>query len=241
MLRHLIQSSVHVCEPAQVAASVRCSEDSSAVSPMIKNSETRPAASEQCAWPKDWNLKLAAQQNSSPLLVTEKPVAGKTESLCWAPEGHQLNEVGVGPDGWQLLSMAVDSGAAETVIPHRLVSQHPVRETRASRAGLCYSSATGQPIPNLGEQKLPLVTMEGTLRGMTFQAAPVSKPPGSVKRICGSGHRVAFDDGGSYVQNKVTGEINWLREENGNYMLDAWIVPPSEMPTNDSAGFGRQP
>ena len=186
-------------------------------------------------------LEARGSTNSSPLLVTEKPVAGKTESLCWAPEGHQLNEVGVGPDGWQLLSMAVDSGAAETVIPHRLVSQHPVRETRASRAGLCYSSATGQPIPNLGEQKLPLVTMEGTLRGMTFQAAPVSKPLGSVKRICGSGHRVVFDDEGSYVQNKVTGEINWLREENGNYMLDAWIVPPSEMPTNDSAGFGRQP
>ena len=79
--------------------------------------------------------------------------------------------------------MAIDSGAAETVIPHRLVSQHLLRKTNASRSGLCYSSATGQPIPNLGEQRFLLFTMEETFRGMTFQAAPVSKPLGSVERM----------------------------------------------------------
>ena len=135
------------------------------------------------------------------------------------------------------MSMAVDSGAAETVIHHRLVAQHPIQDTESSRAGLCYSSATGQPIPDLGQQQLPLLTMEGTLRGMPFQDAPVSKPLGSVKRMCSSGHRVVFDDEGSYIQNKATGELNWLREENGNYILDVWVIPPS----NSDAGFGRQP
>ena len=53
----------------------------------------------------------------------------------WAFGGPQLNEVGVGADGWQLLSVAIDSGAAETVIPHRLVGQHPLRDTEASRNG----------------------------------------------------------------------------------------------------------
>ena len=72
---------------------------------------------------------------------------------------------------------------------------------------------------------------------MTFQAAPVSKPLGSVKRMCSSGHRVVFDDDGSYIQNKATGELNWLREENGNYILDVWVIPPG----NSDAGFGRQP
>ena len=74
------------------------------------------------------------------------------------------------------------------------------------------------------------------MRGMTFQAAPVSKPLGSVKRMCASGHRVIFDDDGSYIQNKATGEINWLREESWNYMLDFWVIPPSE-----SVGFGGPP
>ena len=181
-----------------------------------------------------------------PVLLADKPMAELDRmGPCWAfgcSHGMpQLNELGKTRCGWQLMSVAIDSGAAETVIPHKLVSQHPIMETKASRSGLCYASATNQPIPNLGEQRLPLVTGEGTLRGMTFQAAPVSKALGSVKRMCASNHRVVFDEDGSYVENKVTGEINWLREENGNYMLDVWIVPPDEMPPNSEASFARHP
>ena len=106
--------------------------------------------------------------------------------------------------------------------------QHAIRETEASRSGLNYASATGDPIPNLGEQVLPLLTQEGSLRSMTFQAAPVDRALGSVKKMCRSGHRVVFDDDGSYVLNKTSGEVNWLREENGNYMLDTWVMPADE-------------
>ena len=35
-----------------------------------------------------------------------------------------------------------------------------------------------------------------------------------------AGHTVVFDDDGSYILNKSTGDINWLREDNSNYMLD---------------------
>ena len=112
--------------------------------------------------------------------------------------------------------MAIDSGAAEIVIPDRLVGQHPIRDTEASRNGKCYTSATGQPTPNLGEQRLPLFTQEGALRGMTFQAAPVSKTLGSVKRMCSSSHREVFEEGVSYILNLAAGEVNWLREASGN-------------------------
>ena len=184
-------------------------------------------------------LESRATRKLVPLLVTERPMPnGGAYCSCWAFDGCEINEVGMTPSGWQVLSVAIDSGAAETVIPHRLVGQHPVRATESSRSGMCYASATGQPIPNLGEQCLPLITQEGTLRGMTFQAAPVSKALGSVKRMCSSGHRVVFDEDGLYVENKITGEINWLREEAGNYMLDLWVIPPEEMPAE--AGFGRQ-
>ena len=143
---------------------------------------------------------------------------------------------------WQLLSVAVDSGAAETVIPHKLVTSHGVIETDASRSGLNYASATGDPIPNLGEQLLPLFTREGTLRTMKFQAAPVSRALGSVMRMCQSGHRCVFDEDGSYIVNKITGEINWLREENGNFMLDVWVVPPEELGDgNNGHGFAGPP
>ena len=97
---------------------------------------------------------------------------------------------------WQKLSLAVDSGAAETVVPHMEVPSHPLRETEASRSGMSYASATGDPNPNLGEQVLPLLTQEGSLRSMTFQAAPVDRALGSVKRMCASGKVVVFGDEG---------------------------------------------
>ena len=84
-----------------------------------------------------------------------------------------------------------------------------------------------------------MATAEGSLRAMTFQAAPVANSLGSVDRICKAGHTVVFDADGSYIVNRTTGEVNWLREESGNYMLDVWIVPPSALPAEP--GFGRPP
>ena len=136
-------------------------------------------------------------------------------------------------NAWQKLSIAIDSGAAATVIPHTMVTEYPIVATAMSEAGVCYVSATGEPIPNLGEQRLPLATIEGSLRAMTFQAAPVAKPLGSVKKMCQAGHMVVFDDEGSYIYNKNTQEINWLREESGNYMLDVWLPPAAAVETNN--------
>ena len=53
---------------------------------------------------------------------------------------------------------------------------------------------------------------------MKFQACDVTRPLASVKKICKAGHMVIFDEEGSYIYNKVTGEINMLREDEGNYM-----------------------
>ena len=131
------------------------------------------------------------------------------------------------------------------MIPHSLVTDYAISPTDKSRAGFCYASATFEPIPNLGEQKLPLATVEGSLRAMTFQVAPVAKPLGSVQRICAAGHMVVFDSEGSYVIDKQTGELNWLRNDNGNFMLDMWVptpaaVDPYAMGKSD-APFQRQP
>ena len=116
--------------------------------------------------------------------------------------------------------MAVDSGACDNVIKSADVPGHEVTETTASINGVSIVSATGAPIPNEGQIELPMVTREGSMRRMTMQAAPVAKPLASVKKICDAGHLVIFDNEGSYIFNKYTGEINQLREESGNYMLD---------------------
>ena len=138
---------------------------------------------------------------------------------------------------WRRISIAVDSGACDNVISPDDVPEQQVMESSGSKKGENFYSATGEPIPNLGDIKLPMIMREGTARGMLMRAAPVSKPLASVKKICQAGHAVIFDEEGSFIINKTTGEMNWMREDDGNYMLDAW-VPPPESPNED---FIRQP
>ena len=138
---------------------------------------------------------------------------------------------------WRRIAIAVDSGACDNVISPDDVPEQKVMESSGSKKGENFYSATGEPIPNLGDIKLPMIMREGTSRGMLMKAAPVSKPLASVKKICQAGHAVIFDEEGSYIINKTTGEMNWMREDDGNYMLDAW-VPPPESPNED---FIRQP
>ena len=157
--------------------------------------------------------------------IANKMAGSETKALLVEMMGavNHGSKAGTSWDAWQKISIAIESGAAATVIPHTMVTEYPILATAMSEAGVCYVSATGEPIPNLGEQRLPLATVEGSLRAMTFQAAPVAKPLGSVKKMCQAGHVIVFDDEGSYIYNKQTQEINWLREESGNYMLDVWL------------------
>ena len=82
-------------------------------------------------------------------------------------------------------------GASETVIPHDQIRGYEIRE-KSSTKGMNFVSASGDPIPNLGEQVLPLLTEEETLRTMKFNACPVTKALGSVKRMCNAGHTVVL-------------------------------------------------
>ena len=124
-------------------------------------------------------------------------------------------------------------------VPFRATGGRRHSATPGSKTGEDFQSATGEPIPNLGELKLAMITREHSIRGMTFTGAPVAKPLGSVKRLCLSGHIVIFDEEGSYIMNKQSGECNMLREEDGNYMLDVWI-PPEGSEEHSLASFRRQ-
>ena len=140
---------------------------------------------------------------------------------------------------WVKLSIAIDSGACDSVIDPRHVPYNDLIPTTGSANGEDFQSATGEPIENLGELRLGFLTREQSLRGMTFTGAPVSQPLGSVKRLCSAGHLVVFDSEYSCIINKATGETNMLRESEGNYMLDVIVAPPGSSEYN-SLSFGRQ-
>ena len=132
-------------------------------------------------------------------------------------------------NGWRRMSFAVDSGACATVADPSELLNYEVKETTASKAGECFTAASGDPIPNLGGMRAPIVTRESTNRLMQATAAPVTKPLLSVKQLCRMGHVVVFEESCSYIINKNTNECNYLREDNGNFMLDVWVPPNPEL------------
>ena len=58
------------------------------------------------------------------------------------------------PNLWEVLpeGITVDSGAAETVLPAEAAKHYECKPTEDSEAGYEWQSATGEPIPNLGEK-----------------------------------------------------------------------------------------
>ena len=63
----------------------------------------------------------------------------------------------------------------------------------------------------------------------TRKSLPTANSLLSVKQLNKTGHAVVFDDEMSFIINKFTGEVNVLREDNGNLMMDVWL-PPNETP-----------
>ena len=139
------------------------------------------------------------------------------------PEG--VNAVGK-PGEWQEIEMAVDSGATETVMGEDMLTEIEIKPGMASKRGVKYEVANGTRIPNLGERKFIAHSEEGAARNITAQVCDVNKALLSVKKVVGAGNKVVFDDSGSYIEDKRSGERMWLREENGMYMLKMYVRTP---------------
>ena len=115
-----------------------------------------------------------------------------------------------------------DSGATETVIPEEAVSSVQLSEGAASRRGVMYEIANGDRLPNLGEKKFTGHTEEGASRRIVAHVAPVNKALLSVRKVVASGNRVVFDEH-SYIQDRESGEITWLHEDQGMYTMKIWV------------------
>ena len=117
-----------------------------------------------------------------------------------------------------------------TVFPPSVGTAYALTQGEAAKAGVTYEVANGEEIPNLGERLLPVVTAEGTVRGVRAQVADVSKPLQAVRQLTRTGHLVVFGDGPGgeqhYVLNRVTGEMNMIRDDGINYIMGLYVMPP---------------
>ena len=149
----------------------------------------------------------------------------RDDNMC-AVEQYQGN--------WERIPVTVDSGAIDSVIPRRIASGVKVKQTDASRAGLKYRSASGNAIVNEGERDLKGYSNEANRVDMTMQVAEVTKPLGSVRAFVKAGNKVVFDEGNSYIENKVTGVRTGIEDRGGAYVFDLWI------PRANQGGNGGQ-
>ena len=139
----------------------------------------------------------------------------------------------VADDEWVEIDVAIDSGATETVMAEATLNGIvDITEGPALRRGVTYEVANGVEIPNLGERKFVGFT-EGGQRGITAQVCAVNKTLMSVSKVAAQGNRVVFDDEGSYIEDKESGERTWMQQVGGMYMLKMW----EPRKTTKEAGF----
>jgi hypothetical protein len=140
-------------------------------------------------------------------------------------------------EGWEFVSVLIDSGSTETVAPKNSLRGYELVSTDWSELGKGYSAANGSDIPNLGEKIVRGQTTNGMWCSMRFQICEVTKPLGSVSRICQAGSRVIFGppDEGSYIEHVKSRKRTMLRQSKGLYYLDVWVAP-----ANAESTFTRQ-
>ena len=155
-------------------------------------------------------------------ITTRRRRGGGRVKICVAKEPEGIGAVKEEGD-WEELELTVDSGATDTVIQPKTLPSIEITEGPAFKRGVEYEMANGEYAPNLGEKKFQGVTEEGSLRGLTAQVVEVSQNLLSVHRCVKAGNRVVFDSDGSYVENKATGEVNWLTETGNLWTLKLWV------------------
>ena len=132
------------------------------------------------------------------------------------------------------INMMVDSGATETVMTESdLDGVIDITEGVQCKRGQQYQCANGTKNPNLGERKFLGWTEEEGQKGITAQVCGVTQNLLSASGMTKKGHKVVFDEAGSYIEDKATGEKSWMHEVNGMYMLKLWVSKK----TSKEAGF----
>ena len=127
---------------------------------------------------------------------------------------------------WELIELAVDSGATESVCPTDALTSIPTREGPASQRGVLYEVADGTQIPNEGGKKFVALTEDGVEKKLVLQVCAVNQGLISASKLAAAGNRVLLGENESYVENKTSGHRTWLIHRNGMYIMQLWVRRP---------------
>ena len=124
--------------------------------------------------------------------------------------------------------MIVDSGASGTVVGETMIA---AVEAINIQKDVSYKLADGSRVPHMGETTFKAYTDQGHIRHMVAAVTEVDDALLSVTKVVKAGNRVVFDDNGSYIEHKESGEVTPLVEKAGLYKLKMWV------PKNQSRPF----
>ena len=127
------------------------------------------------------------------------------------------------------MELTIDSGAGENVMPEHMAPYTPVQQSK--EAGVLYTAANGDTMPNRGCKRVKITTQEGQLRTMNMQVTDVNRALMSVAKICDAGHTVTFTTDGGVIRNNQSGEETKFRRENNVYRMTVKL---------NETGFTRQ-
>ena len=130
---------------------------------------------------------------------------------------------------WEKLTLTVDSGASDTVIPPGCCTWAALHHT--NKVGNEYEVANGAVVHNLGERRFIMRLGQKTneLELCCQVVESVQKPLLAVSSVAAQGHSVVFALENSHILLN-NGEKLPMRNENGVYEIDIWVK---------STGFSR--
>ena len=131
-----------------------------------------------------------------------------------------------------IVKIAIDSAAAESVCPPEWAKQFTVKPCAPGQEQ-SFVNASGGTIKHFGEKKVALLTKGSSGQdrtiGLPFQACDVKRPLAAVRRICEKGNIVQFgpEVKDNFIQNVISKEKIWLKQERGQYIMEASLVTDS--------------
>ena len=122
------------------------------------------------------------------------------------------------------ITFGVDSGAELTVITETAASEYPNTDDKTR---VKMRDCQGNTIKDLGKKILGLKTSTDAPRTQFTNATvgPLRKNLMAVCSLVDAGHRVVFDQEGSFIEHKETGYKTKMIRRGGQFDIDFWLEP----------------
>ena len=133
----------------------------------------------------------------------------------------EINHVG---NEEKIMTITIDSGAAESVINESHAPEVQTLPSKGSLAGVEYVNANGSTMKNKGEKLLPVILNNGEECSLRMQVTDVHRALLSVSRVCDSGHTVTFTKEGGFIQHEASGKKFEFQRTNGVYRMQVSLA-----------------